>query len=201
MTILVTGATGNIGRLVVNHLIDLGANDIRVLTKNPVKADLPDGVTPVTGYLGESLPAALDGVERMYLAPLPPTLEVTLDLCSAQVLLVDVKTTSRCAPSRVRPGDVEASAASHRRSGRFAESLEPLAICPLTDAINIDAYSDRDGRFADRRSLGAIQVDHGGGYRSACDAGGRIPQAERARGFVTLVPRSSNQRRAQSSGL
>jgi uncharacterized protein YbjT (DUF2867 family) len=82
MTILVTGATGNIGRRIVDHLIDLGANDIRALTKNPAKAKLPDGVTAVTGYLGdpESLPAAFDGVERMYLAPLPDTLDVTLDL-------------------------------------------------------------------------------------------------------------------------
>jgi len=70
MTILVTGATGNIGRRIVDHLIELGANDIRALTKYPTKAQLPDGVTSVTGYLGEpdSLPAALDGVERMYLA-------------------------------------------------------------------------------------------------------------------------------------
>ncbi len=44
MTILVTGATGNIGRRIVDHLIDLGANDIRALTKNPAKANLPDGV-------------------------------------------------------------------------------------------------------------------------------------------------------------
>ena len=82
MTILVTGATGNIGRRIVDHLIDLGASDIRALTKNPAKANLPDGVTAVTGYLGdpESLPAALEGVERMYLAPLPPTLHATLDL-------------------------------------------------------------------------------------------------------------------------
>jgi uncharacterized protein YbjT (DUF2867 family) len=82
MTILVTGATGNIGRRIVDHLIDMGANDIRALTKNPAKAKLPDGVTIFTGYLGdpESLPAALDGVERMYLAPLPSTLDVTLDL-------------------------------------------------------------------------------------------------------------------------
>ena len=73
MTILVTGATANIGRRIVDHLIDLGANDIRALTTNPAKAKLPDGVTPVTGYLGkpESLPAALSGVDRMYLAPLP----------------------------------------------------------------------------------------------------------------------------------
>ena len=82
MTILVTGATGNIGRRTVDHLIDLGANDIRALTKNPAKANLPDGVTAVTGYLGDpaSLPAALEGVERMYLAPLPETLDVTLEL-------------------------------------------------------------------------------------------------------------------------
>jgi uncharacterized protein YbjT (DUF2867 family) len=82
MTILVTGATGNIGRRVVDHLIDLGANDIRALTKNPAKANLPDGVTAVTGYLGDpaSLPAALDGVDRLYLAPLPSTLDATLEL-------------------------------------------------------------------------------------------------------------------------
>jgi uncharacterized protein YbjT (DUF2867 family) len=82
MTILVTGATGNIGRRIVDHLIELGANDIRALTKNPARAKLPDGVTAITGYLGdtESLPAALDGVERMYLAPLPETLEATLEL-------------------------------------------------------------------------------------------------------------------------
>jgi uncharacterized protein YbjT (DUF2867 family) len=82
MTILVTGATGNIGRRIVDHLIDLGANDIRALTKNPARANLPDAVTPVTGYLGnpESLHAALAGVDRMYLAPLPQTLDATLEL-------------------------------------------------------------------------------------------------------------------------
>lgn len=80
MTILVTGATGNIGRRVVDRLIDLGANDICALTKNPAKAKLPEGVTAITGYLGdpESLPAALDGVDQMCLAP--ETLEATLDL-------------------------------------------------------------------------------------------------------------------------
>lgn len=85
MTILVTGATGNIGRRIVDHLIDLGANDIRALTKNPAKAKLPDGVNAITGYLGdpESLPAALDGVDRMYLAPLPQTVSATLELVKA----------------------------------------------------------------------------------------------------------------------
>lgn len=82
MTILVTGATGNIGRRIVDHLINLGANDIRALTKNPAKAKLPDAVNAITGYLGQpdSLPAALDGVDALYLAPLASTLDVTLQL-------------------------------------------------------------------------------------------------------------------------
>jgi uncharacterized protein YbjT (DUF2867 family) len=84
ITILVTGATGNIGRRIVDHLIDLGANDIRALTENPARAKLPDGVTAVTGYLGdpESLQAAFEGVERMHPASLPETLDATLKLAT-----------------------------------------------------------------------------------------------------------------------
>lgn len=40
MRILVTGATGNVGRLVVNHLLGQGV-EIRALTNNPEKAALP----------------------------------------------------------------------------------------------------------------------------------------------------------------
>lgn len=82
MTILVTGATGNIGRRVVDELIRLGAHDIRALTANPAKAALPPDVTAITGYLGkpQTLPAAFDGVERVYLAPFPATVGLTLEL-------------------------------------------------------------------------------------------------------------------------
>ena len=85
MTILVTGATGNIGRRIVDHLIDLGANDIRALTTNPAKAKLPDGVTPGHRIPRQTriAPAALAGVDRMYLAPLPETLDVTLEMAKA----------------------------------------------------------------------------------------------------------------------
>jgi uncharacterized protein YbjT (DUF2867 family) len=74
MKILITGATGNVGRLVVDQLLNSGA-EIRALTNNPKKAALPTGVEVAEGYLGrpESLPAALAGIDRMYLAPLPHT--------------------------------------------------------------------------------------------------------------------------------
>ena len=74
MTILVTGATGNVGRLVVDHLLAAGA-PVRALTVNPQRAALPAGVEVVKGYIGrpETLPAALSGIDRLYLAPLPQT--------------------------------------------------------------------------------------------------------------------------------
>ncbi|NED95508.1 NAD(P)H-binding protein [Phytoactinopolyspora alkaliphila] len=75
MRILVTGATGNIGRLVVDHLLTQGAEDVRALTINPAKAALPADVEVAVGYVGRpaTLPEALDGVDRMYLAPVPET--------------------------------------------------------------------------------------------------------------------------------
>ncbi|GAA1608619.1 NAD(P)H-binding protein [Kribbella sancticallisti] len=72
MTILVTGATGSVGRLLVDELVTAGA-PVRALTNNPAKAALPSGVEVSKGYLGrpETLPAALEGIETVYLAPLP----------------------------------------------------------------------------------------------------------------------------------
>jgi len=81
MTILVTGATGNVGRLVVDQLLAAGVK-VRALTNNPRKAALPAEVEVVEGYLGriDTLPAALAGIERMYLAPLPRTVREVVQL-------------------------------------------------------------------------------------------------------------------------
>jgi uncharacterized protein YbjT (DUF2867 family) len=76
MTILVTGATGSVGRLLVDELVAAGA-PARALTNHPIRAALPDGVEVARGYLGKpaTLPAALDGVDTVYLAPLPGYVE------------------------------------------------------------------------------------------------------------------------------
>jgi uncharacterized protein YbjT (DUF2867 family) len=85
MTILVTGATGNVGRLVVDHLLARGATKVRALTNKPRKAALPADVEVVEGYLGklETVPPALAGVDVLYLAPLPQTVREVVELAKA----------------------------------------------------------------------------------------------------------------------
>jgi uncharacterized protein YbjT (DUF2867 family) len=70
--ILVTGATGSVGRLLVDELAAAGA-PVRALTNNPKRAALPEGVEIAKGYLGKpaTLPHALKDVDTVYLAPLP----------------------------------------------------------------------------------------------------------------------------------
>lgn len=83
--ILVTGATGSVGRLVVDHLLERGASGVRALSARPERAKLPADVEVVEGFIGrpETLPAALDGVESMYLAPYLPTVEEVVGLAAA----------------------------------------------------------------------------------------------------------------------
>jgi uncharacterized protein YbjT (DUF2867 family) len=68
MTILVTGATGRVGRQVVQQLVKRGA-DVRVLVRDPAKASFPAGVVVVQGDLLDidALRAALSGVNTLFL--------------------------------------------------------------------------------------------------------------------------------------
>ena len=68
MTILVTGATGTVGRNVVEQLLKRGA-DVRALVRDPSKADLPAGVAIVKGDLldVDALRAAFSGVSTLFL--------------------------------------------------------------------------------------------------------------------------------------
>jgi uncharacterized protein YbjT (DUF2867 family) len=68
MTILVTGATGNVGRPLVAQLLADG-HQVRALTRDPAAAALPAGVSVVAGNLtGEAgLARAFDGVTAVHL--------------------------------------------------------------------------------------------------------------------------------------
>jgi len=66
--ILVTGATGNVGRNVVSQLLDRGAA-VRALTRDPDSAGLPDEVDAVRADFTDpdSLDGHLEGVESVFL--------------------------------------------------------------------------------------------------------------------------------------
>jgi uncharacterized protein YbjT (DUF2867 family) len=68
MTILVTGATGTVGRQVVDQLVKRGA-DVRALVRDPAKANFPSSVNAVQGELldVDSLRRAFAGVSTLFL--------------------------------------------------------------------------------------------------------------------------------------
>lgn len=68
MTILVTGATGRVGRHLVQHLVQREAK-VRVLTRNPASADFPAAVEVMQGDLLDlaALRRAFAGVSTLFL--------------------------------------------------------------------------------------------------------------------------------------
>ena len=68
MTILVTGATGRVGRHVVDQLVQRGAK-VRVLTRDPAKANVPAGVEVAQGDMLDidAVRNAFQGVRTLFL--------------------------------------------------------------------------------------------------------------------------------------
>src|SRR5688500_16796899 len=68
MTILVTGATGNVGSNVVQQLVNRGA-DVRALVRDPTKARFAADVDVLQGDLlaVDSLRSAMTGVSTLFL--------------------------------------------------------------------------------------------------------------------------------------
>jgi len=117
VTILVTGATGTVGRVVVNQLVAAG-QQVHALTRNPVSANLPDGVEVVTGDLAKphQLADVLKGVDRAFYLP-----EVA-ELADARVFLelAELRRIVHLSGSAVtvrRPG-------SHEKLLEFEQAIE-----------------------------------------------------------------------------
>lgn len=86
--ILVTGATGTVGRAVVDHLLAAGAQ-VRAATRRPSDAALPDGVEVAYADLShpDTLPAVMDGVKQVFVltgGPDIPTHDANVAHAAAQ---------------------------------------------------------------------------------------------------------------------
>ena len=161
MKILVTGATGNVGRLVVDELLAAGATDVRALTTNPKKAALPAGVEVVTGYLGrlDTMPAALDGVDRMYLAPLLGTVQdVTRLAREAGVRRIVDLAGGRDTDWYAVEQAVEASgvAWTHLEAGEFMPNVEMWAAEIRAGDVVHDAYPESANAMIALEDIAAV---------------------------------------------
>jgi uncharacterized protein YbjT (DUF2867 family) len=145
MTILVTGATAGVGRQVVSALLDAGATDVRAMTNNPARAALPTGINVVEGFLGrpETLPAAFDGIEKMYLAPYPPTVDLAVATARAAGVrhIVDLAGPPGSSLYSVQEA-VEASgvAWTHLQPGEFMENATDWAEQIRSTGVVRDGY-------------------------------------------------------------
>src|ERR1700680_668219 len=168
--ILVTGATGNVGRNVVEKLVAEG-QEVRALTRDTARARFPDQVDVVSGDLSrpETLPAALKGVERAFLFPVPG-LEGFLDLARRSgvdriVLLSSsaVTTEHPSAIARVHLGNEQAVAQSGLpwtfvRPGAFMANDLRWAPGIKAEGVVRAPYGDATTAPIDERDIAAVVV-------------------------------------------
>ncbi|GAA2779639.1 NAD(P)H-binding protein [Saccharopolyspora taberi] len=139
MTVLVTAATGTVGRGVVDRLLAEG-REVRALTRDPASAGLPAEVEVVAGDLTRphELTAAFDGVDRMYYlgAIIDPAHAV--DDASAFLALAAEAGVRRVV-------HLSGSAVTYRRAGSFELLAEIEAV---VEASSPEWTHVRPGEFA-----------------------------------------------------
>jgi len=125
MTILVTGASGHVGRAVLDQLLAAGA-DVHASSRDPRTAQLPEGVPVVAADLTrpETLPAALAGVARVFLYAQPEAIDSFVQAAQAAGVEQVVFLSSA---SLVEPGAADDPIAQHHRAVEQALERSALA--------------------------------------------------------------------------
>jgi len=182
MTVLVTGATGRVGRMVVDLLADAGL-PVRALTRRPEEAALPAGVEVVTGDLTvpESLDAALRGVDAVFLVwTVPPA--------TAPAVVERLATYAR---------RVVFLSAPHRTPHPFFQQPNPMAalyteIERLIVGSGLESTIIRPGMFASNALLWWAPAIRGDGVvrwpYGAAETAPRIVGAHQSSAFDANIP-------------
>jgi uncharacterized protein YbjT (DUF2867 family) len=168
--VLVTGATGRVGREVVAQLLAAGV-PVRALTRRPTEAGLPPAAEVVSGDLTapESLDPALDGVSAAFLvwtAP-PATAAAVIERLAARVQRIVLLSSP------------------HRTPHPFFQQPNPMAafhaeLERLIAATAVASAIIRPGMFASNtRMWWAAQIRQGGVVRWPYGAAETAPVDER----------------------
>jgi uncharacterized protein YbjT (DUF2867 family) len=171
MTVLVTGATGNVGAAVVRELLERGA-EVRAFVRDPA-AELPGGVERAVGDFEDpsSIRAALDGVDRVFLSSADGPRKVdheaaVIDVAADAALIVKASTLGARVGSPLKPFDWNGRSEAHLRdsgvpwvvlaSSFYMTNL--LAAAEPVRAQGILPAPAAEGRIAmiDPRDVGAV---------------------------------------------
>lgn len=167
MTILVTGATGAVGRHLVATLAARGAS-VRALTRKPEDAGLPEGVEVVGGDLADAStlgPQVFEGVDRAFVFP-AQGVEIFLDAAVAAGVRRFTVLSSLAAAMEF-PRDRGSASQLHH-------SAVEAAVTDRTDAWTIL----RPGTFANNLLSWAWQIRSGAPIRAPYLASAQAPVHE-----------------------
>ncbi|XVV03081.1 NAD(P)H-binding protein [Actinosynnema sp. CA-248983] len=172
MTILVTGATGNVGRHVVAQLTKEGV-EFRALSRNPDKAGFPAGVVTVKGDLARPDELPLDGVTAVFLLAVLESedaaglatalLDRARDLRRVVFLSSDAVTTQRPGSYELHESVEQAIEASgkewtHVRPGEFMSNKLIWARSIKEENVVRHAYPDAPGSPVHEADIAEVAV-------------------------------------------
>ena len=117
--ILITGATGNIGRYVVTILLD-ERQQVRALTRDPERAGLPAAVEVVAGDFDavETLVPAMEGVDSVFLSSYGPATGLQDANVATTAAAAGVRRIVKISIAGVEAGDSDPVTAWHRGESR-----------------------------------------------------------------------------------
>jgi uncharacterized protein YbjT (DUF2867 family) len=164
MTILVTGATGNVGRHLVEQL-HAANHPVRALTRDPANAHLPAGVDVRAGDFTDfaSLEAALEGVTALHLmttfGPGNTTVPNSRDLVDAAVKAgvrrVTLLWNGYTGPVEEAVEDSELEY-THLRPGEFMSNALSWAEMIRAEGVVREAYGEVGHSPVDVRDIAAV---------------------------------------------
>jgi uncharacterized protein YbjT (DUF2867 family) len=191
MTILVTGATGTVGRNIVKYLVEAG-QQVRALTRSPAKASFPAGVEVVAGDLGatETLAAAMKGITALHLINFDGG---TGGLLENGQQIIDLAISAGVRRVTVLQGGQTGSV----EQAVEASDLEWTYIQPVEFMSNMLEWADSiraegvvQAPYADRRTAIVHEADIGAVAGAVLAAGGYGGQALTVTGPEVLTPRA-----------
>lgn len=184
MTILVTGATGTIGRAVVEQLVAAGV-PVRALTRDPARADLPAGAEVVAGDLTRPADLPLAGVTAAYLIAVVESDEAA---AHAEAFLA-------AAPDLRRVAFLSSSAVTARRPGSYELHRD---VERVVEASGVAWTHVRPGEFMSNKLVWARGIREDDAVRAPFpdSVGAPVHEADVAEVVVHALLHDGHERRA-----